>query len=298
MNESQLQTFLTVAEYKSYSKAASALNVTQPTITSRIKALEDIMQCELFKRIGHEIFLTEEGNMLIDYANKILIYITHSKEITNMVKAPSIKVGFSPGYDYSFIIELLKTIKSIGEIDIKVIEGYDSVSLNEKVLSGEMDLAFTREVLSNSREVVSEYLFDNNLVLALPANHTLCSKQSLSIEDLNRETIISFKRNSALWQLIDKELIGANNLTRIEVENNEMLLRAVANDIGIGIIPELGADSRYDADIKIREISNIYNIQNSVYVQYRKNSRIESLAKKLIYTIIQHKYSEAYTEKN
>lgn len=296
MNESQLQTFLTVAEYKSYSKAAVVLNVTQPTITSRIKSLEDIMECELFERVGHEISLTKEGNMLTDYANKILIYITHSKEITNMVKAPVIKVGFSPGYDYSFIIELLKTIKSMGDIDIKVIEGHDSVSLNEKILSGEMDLVFTREVLTNSRDVVSEYLFDNNLVLVLPVNHELCSKESLSIEDLNGETIISFRRNSALWQLIDKELIGANNLTRIEVENNEMLLKAVSNNIGIGVIPELGFDVNYESKIEIREISNIYNIQNRVYVQYRKTAQMQDLAKKIIYSIINHKYSESSTE--
>ncbi|UJL45592.1 LysR family transcriptional regulator [Virgibacillus sp. NKC19-16] len=294
MNESQLQTFLTVAKYKSYSKAAVVLNVTQPTITSRIKALEDILQCELFTRIGHEIFLTKEGNMFIDYANNILIYITHSKEITNMVKDPVVKVGFSPGYAYSFIIELLKTIKSIGEIDIQVIEGHDSVSLNEGVLSGEIDLVFTREVLVNNHDVMSEYLFDNNLVLVLPTNHHLCSKQSLNIEDLNTETIISYRRNSALWKEIDKELIAARNVTRIDVDNNEMLLKAVANEIGIGIIPELGIDTRYETEVEIREISNIYNIPNKVYVQYRKSSQIRNLAKKIIYSIIHHKYAEAY----
>ncbi|MCD2137338.1 LysR family transcriptional regulator [Salinicoccus halitifaciens] len=296
MNEIQLQTFLTIVEHKSYSKAAAVLNVTQPTITSRIKALEDIMQCELFKRVGHEIFLTNEGNMLTEYANKILIYIKHSKEIPNILKSPVIKVGFSPGYDYSFIIELLKTVKSIGGMDIRVTEGHDSVSLNESILSGEMDIVFTREVLADSREVVSEYLFENNLILVLPANHHLCSRQSISVEDLNNETIISFRRNSVLWQLIDKELIGANNLTRIDVENNEMLLKAVANDIGIGIIPELGIDKRHEPGIEVREISNLYNLQNSVYVQYRKNPQMEKVAKKIIYSIIQHKYSVAHAE--
>lgn len=294
MNESQLQTFLTVSKYKSYSKAAVVLNVTQPTITSRIKALEDILQCELFTRIGHEIFLTKEGNMFIDYANNILIYITHSKEITNMVKDPVVKVGFSPGYAYSFIIELLKTIQSIGDIDIQVIEGHDSVSLNERVLSGEIDLVFTRDVLSNNHDVISEYLFENNLVLVLPTNHHLCNKQSLHIEDLNDETIISYKRNSALWKTIDEQLIAAKNVTRIDVDNNEMLLKAVANKIGIGIIPELGIDTRYETEVEIREISNIYNIPNKVYVQYRKSSQIRNLAKKIIYSIIHHKYSEVY----
>ncbi|MBM7553293.1 LysR family transcriptional regulator [Thalassobacillus pellis] len=293
MNECQLHTFLTIVKYRSYSKAAEVLNVTQPTVTSRIKALEEILQCQLFERIGHEIFLTKEANLFIEYAKNILLYINHSKEIPNMVKEPIIKVGFSPGYSHSFIVELLKTIKSLGDIDVQVIEGYDSVSLNERALSGEVDLIFTRNALSNNPDIISEYLFDNNLVVVLPKHHQLCQKQALHVEDLNGETIISYKRNSTLWRLIDKHLIGAQNITRMDVDNNEMLLNAVANEIGIGIIPKLGIDRRYEAEVEIREIDEIYNIPNEVYVQFRNNSRIESLAKKIIYSIINHKYTEA-----
>ncbi|AXI08123.1 LysR family transcriptional regulator [Oceanobacillus sp. 143] len=291
MNESQLETFLTVSEYKSYSKAADALNVTQPTVTSRIKSLEDILKCELFTRTGHEISLTEEGIIFTEYAKNILININHSKEIKNMVKAPVIKVGFSPGYSYSFIIELLKAVKSIGNIDVQIADGYDSVSLNEKVLLGEVDLVFTRDMLPNSPYITSEYLFDNNLVVVLPIDHQLCKKQPLTIEDLNGETILSYKRNSELWKSIDHKLISAHDITRIEVENNEMLLNAVANELGIGIIPELGIDKKYKSSIVIKKIKTLTNIQNKVYVQYRINSQIEKLAKKIIYSVINHKYS-------
>ncbi|WP_067726818.1 LysR family transcriptional regulator [Oceanobacillus damuensis] len=290
MNESQLQTFLTVVKYKSYSKAAAALHVTQPTVTSRIKALEDILQCELFERIGHEIFLTKEGNMLVEYAKNILIYIKHSKEIPNLVKDPVIKVGFSPGYAYSFIVEVLKTIKEIGDIDIQILEGYDSVDLNERALSGEVDLIFTRNVLSNNQDIVSEYLFDNHIVLVLPKNHHLNQKKPIHLEDLHGQTVISYRRNSALWRLIDQQLMGVQNITRIDVENNEMLVQAAQNDIGIGITPELGIDKRYNDEVEIRKITEIYNIPNQVYVQYRKSSQIRDLAKKITYSIISHKY--------
>ena len=66
MNESQLETFLTVAEYKSFSKAADILGVTQPTVTSRIKTLENILEYDLFTRDGHEITLTKEGVVLLN----------------------------------------------------------------------------------------------------------------------------------------------------------------------------------------------------------------------------------------
>ncbi|WP_085993005.1 LysR family transcriptional regulator [Oceanobacillus senegalensis] len=301
MNENQLETFLTIAKFKSYSKAAVILNVTQPTITSRIKALEEILNCELFTRIGHDILLTKEGNMFMDYAKNILMYMQQSKEISNMLKDPLIKVGFSPGYASSFIVELLKTIKSIGGIDIQVVEGFDSDHLNERCLAGEIDLIFTREVTSNQHDIVSEYLFDNNLVTVLPNNHHLCKEEILTLEDLNEETIISFRRQSQLWKQIDQRLLKVNKITRIDVENNEMLLQAVAGEIGIGILPELGIDKSYCSKIEIRKITEISNIPNKVYVQYRKTSQVKDVVKKVIYSIIDHKYNgngSPYTEAN
>lgn len=291
MNENQLESFLTIAKYKSYSKAAVALNVTQPTITSRIKALEDILGCKLFTRIGHDIFLTEEGNMFKEYAKNISLYINQSKEITNMLKDPIIKVGFSPGYSYSFIVELLKMIKSIGGIDIQVIEGYDSISLNKRALAGEVDLIFTREALPNSHDIISEYLFDSKPVVIIPKDHHLNEKQDLCLKDLNDETIISFKRDTLFWNLIDQQLIDVKNITRIDVDNNEMLIQAVVSEIGIGIAPELGIDEKYKSEITTHKIREIHNIPNKVIVQYRKSSQISSLAKKIIYSVINYKYS-------
>ncbi|KPH78184.1 MULTISPECIES: LysR family transcriptional regulator [Bacillaceae] len=294
MNESQLETFLTIAKYKSYSKAAVALGVTQPTITSRIKALEEILQCPLFTRIGHEIFLTKEGNIFVDYAKSILTYIENSKGIHRLVKDPIIKVGFSPGYTYSFIVELLKSIKAIGNIDIQIIEGYDSIDLNKRCLAGELDLVFTRENLGSHHDIISEYLFDNPLVAVLPKEHELCQKSEILLEDLYEKTIISFRRGSSLWKLIDQQLIRTKNLTRVDVENNEMLLQAVENKLGIGIVPELGINKLIHSEkIETRNIEHISQIPNKVYVQYRKTSQIEQLAKKIVYTIINNKYTGA-----
>ena len=291
MNESHLETFLAVSKYKSFSKAAEALNVTQPTVTSRIKSLEEILQYTLFIRVGHEISLTEEGIFFTDYAEKILNDMKDAKEIKNLIKAPVIKVGFSPGYSYSFIVELLKAVKSLGNINVQIVDGYDSVNLNERLLVGEIDLIFTRDILTESANINSEYLFDNHLVVVLPTAHPLSQNESVSIEDLCSETILSYKRDSVLWKSIDNILIRAQDITRIDVENNEMLLNAVANELGIGIIPKLGIDDKYQSEIIIKRISEFDAIPNKVYVHYRKKSQIEKLAKKIIYAVINHKYS-------
>ncbi len=82
MDNSQLETFLAVIEYQNYSKAAESLNVTQPTVTARIKNLEDELNCKLFKREGKYVVLSNEGRVFVEYATSILTYMNHSKEAT------------------------------------------------------------------------------------------------------------------------------------------------------------------------------------------------------------------------
>ena len=60
---------------------------------------------------------------------------------------------------------------------ITIIEGEDSVKLNEQILSGEFDLVFTRNVLSHKPELVSEYLFENKIIAVVGKEHPLAKKE-------------------------------------------------------------------------------------------------------------------------
>lgn len=288
MDQTQLETFMEIVKHKSYSKAANILNVTQPTVTARIKNLENELVCQLFKRVGRDIILSKEGITFLEYATSILTYMNHSKEVTRSSQYPNIRVGFSPGYSYSFIIELLSSIISIENLGITIIEGYDSVSLNEQILAGEFDLVFTRNVLSHKPEIISEYLFDNKIILVFGEAHPLAKQEVITLDDLQGETIISYHRNTSLWTEIEQQLIGIPDIKRIEVGNNEMLKKVVESGLGIGITPLLGIDKKIDSQLIVKDIQEIGNIPNKVYVQYRKNSLIAEPVKKIIYSIINY----------
>lgn len=293
MDQTQLETFLAIAEHKSYSKAAVLLNVTQPTVTARIKNLENELLCQLFKRVGRDIILSQEGNVFFEYATSILTYMNHSKEVTNSSNSPNIRVGFSPGYSYSFIIELLTAIVPIDNLGIRIIEGENSNTLNKQILSGEIDLVFTRNILSHKPEVISEYLFENKLVVVLGKTHPLAEKEEITLDDLENETLISYQRNSTLWTEIEQQLIGIPNIKRIEVDNNEMLKKIVESGLGIGITPSLGVDRVNESALIVKHIKEITNIPNDVYVQYRKNSIIAKPIKQIIYSIIKHEMEKS-----
>ena len=288
MDQIQLETFLAIAKHNSYSKAAEILNVTQPTVTARIKNLEEELVCQLFKRVGRQIVLSDEGHIFLEYATSILTYIQHSKEVTKSAKNPSVKIGFSPGYSYSFITEIVKSIIDIENLGITIIEGEDSIKLNEQILAGELDLVFTRNVLSHKPELISEYLFENNIIAVVGKNHPLARIGDLTLDDLQGETIIGYRRNTKLWAEIEQRLIGIPDVKRIEVDNNEMLKKIVESGIGIGITPSLAIDEKQDTTLIVKKVKEIYNIPNKVYVQYRKNSVIAQPIKKIIYSMINH----------
>jgi DNA-binding transcriptional LysR family regulator len=288
MDTSQLETFLAIIEHKNYSKAAEFLNVTQPTVTARIKNLENELNCKLFDREGKNVVLSTEGKVFVEYATSILTYMKHSKEAANSSKFPSIKIGITPGFSYSFITNLIRSIISIDNLSINIIEGENSVRLNEQILSGELDMVFTRNAVSHNPNIISEFLFDDKIILVCGKNHRLAKKDKLTLDDLEGETLIWFRRNTPLLVPVDKQLIGVPNIKHIEVGNNEMLKKVVGSDLGIGVTLSIGVDEVDKDKLIVKDIEELDTIPSKVYVQSRKQLLTDTPIKRIIYSIINH----------
>lgn len=286
MDTSQLETFLAIIEYKNYSKAAEFLNVTQPTVTARIKNLENELNCKLFDREGKNVTLSTEGKVFVEYATGILTYMKHSKEAATASKFPSIKIGIAPGFSYSLITKLIRSIISIDHLSITIIEGENSVRLNEQILSGELDLVFTRNAVSHNPNIVSEFLLDDKIILVCGKNHRLAKKDKLTLNDLQDETLIWFLRNTPLLLPVDKQMIGISNIKHIEVGNNEMLKEVVGSGLGIGVTLLLGVDEEDKNKIVIKDIEELDTIPNKVYVQSKRQLLADKPIKQIMYSIM------------
>ncbi len=292
MDTVQLETFFSVIEHKNFSKAAEALNCSQPTVSARIKNLESELDCKLFEKDGKNVTLTEEGKIFIEYAKTILSNINRSKEATKHSKFHPIKIGFSPGFSYSFITELVSSILSIENIEVSIYEGKDSLYLNDQIVSGTYDMVITRNFHTSKPEIISEFLFDDKLVLICANNHWLADKEIILPEDLEGETLICYQRHTPIWEEIEQQLAGVPNIKRIEVGNNEMVKAVVSSGVGVGITASLGINEIDKLKLVTKKIKQIEEIPNQVYVQYRKNSRIEPTIKKIIYSIISHEIKQ------
>jgi LysR family transcriptional regulator, regulator of the ytmI operon len=292
MDTVQLETFFSVIEHKNFSRAAEALHVSQPTASARIKNLEYELGCKLFDKDGKNLTLSKEGKIFVDYAKTIIVNMQHSKEATRHSKYHQIKVGFTPSFSYSFFSELIISILSIENIEVSIYEGKDSLELNQQIVSGKIDLAFTRNSHIHKPNIVSEFLFEDQLNLICGINHRLADKEVISPEDLAGETLICYMRHTPIWAEIEEQLIGVSDIKRIEVGNNEMVKSIVGSGVGVGITASLGINNFDEKKIVRKRIKNIEDIPNNIYVQYKKDSLIEQPIKKIIYSVINHEISQ------
>ncbi|MCQ6276314.1 LysR family transcriptional regulator [Bacillus sp. V3B] len=288
MDTIQLETFFTVIKHKNYTKAAEILHVSQPTVSSRIKNLENELDCILFEKDGKNLVLSKEGITFEEYASSILANMIHSKEATRSSKYQKLKIGFSPGFSYSFITEVITSILSIDNLEVSIFEGKDSMRLTEQIESGELDLVFTRNFVSHKPNIISEHLFDDQLVLICGENHRLADCETITPNDLQGETLICYQRHTPLWTEVEQQLTGIRDIKRIEMGNNEMVKSVVESGIGVGITASLGIDNLKVNNLLVKNIEKINKIPNKIFVQYKENTLIEQHIKRIIYSIINH----------
>ncbi|MEM5528253.1 LysR family transcriptional regulator [Gammaproteobacteria bacterium AS21] len=159
------KTFLAICQSKTFSGAAIELNVTQTTVTARIKALERELQCALFVRNKSGAALTKHGEQFTSYAMQI-VQTWHAAK-RDLPLPDSSKTSLAIGVDLTlwnpiaakWVIELNKANPQQA---LKV-EVSDSKQLCEQVRSGRLDVALVHQVEYSSKMIV-EHLLDEKLI--------------------------------------------------------------------------------------------------------------------------------------
>jgi DNA-binding transcriptional LysR family regulator len=160
LNLEHLRTFLTVVRFGGISRAAEALHLTQPAVTTRIRNLEQVLSGPLFEREGAVLRLTKRGERLLSYARK---FEQLSEMVTRDVIDPEglerhLRIGVSETIAQSWLPDLIARLhRRYSKLEIEFNVDI-SLNLREGLLAREIDLA----VLLGP---ISEYSIDN---IALP----------------------------------------------------------------------------------------------------------------------------------
>lgn len=270
MDDEQLLTFITVYELNNYSRTADHLNLTQPAVTARIQKLEIELGCKLFYRDGKKILLTQEGKALLPFARKILSYIKEARQTIELLKTPTITIGLSPAISVSLVLDALTLLREKEEQSFDMLEAADSVEVSKMVESGLVDIGLVRDVIPFTN-LESKKIFHEKLFFIVGKGHSLAAKSEIKKDDLMSQTMICYRRESALWRKIDEKLVGVKDLKRIEVGGFEMLLSMVKNNWGFCIVPELILAKNTKNDVCIIPFPDFEDLTYNITGVYKKD---------------------------
>jgi DNA-binding transcriptional LysR family regulator len=260
MTITQLECFLAIARVRHFRRAADNLGKTQPALSVQIQRLEADLGISLFERSGRQLRLTSAGEILIPYAERILVDVEESRIKMDEVKGGSsgvVRIGVLPTVAAHFLPPVLGLFKT-GSAGVTVILREESRTplLIPLVQSGEIDLFIgLRPLLSAGLK--STELLTEELCVAVSRKHALARKKSVSLSRLKKEKFILYKgpiHSTRELALQFCRNAGFEPEIAFESEQAETIQNLVAANLGVTILPHMVVEHRTATDLVMLRI--------------------------------------------
>jgi DNA-binding transcriptional LysR family regulator len=243
MDLRRLDVFCKVYELKSFSRAAEASLLSQPTVSEHIRYLEDRLEVRLFDRLGREVAPTRAGELLYGYARRILSLTqeaSRSLELYRGKVSGSIALGGSTIPGQYILPILIGSFKRRYEgIRIKLVIA-DTREVADMVLDGSLEIGVVGARIKNSKLVFDE-LFDDELVLAVPTDHPWAARPAIRLEELSEVPFImrepgSGTRMATLSRLEDAGFDPESLQVMAEMGSTDAVRQAIKSGVGVSIL--------------------------------------------------------------
>lgn len=214
--------FKTVAEQKSFTRAAEILHIAQPAISMTIKKLEEQLDLTLFLRADRKISLTDEGKRLYLHAQRILQStddaLLEMQEIKGLLKG-EVRVGIpSMLGSYYFPPILMAFRHRHPELNLRVIDG-GAGKLQSLLEKGDLDLAVIVDQISSEGLESTTFLREQMMVIC-PKEHSFANRKTVSPKELFTEELVMFNSGFFHRNVIDRLSAETGIDPRISFETN------------------------------------------------------------------------------
>ena len=256
MNLKQLEAFARVAEAKSFSEAAKILYLTQPTVSAHVASLEKELGVCLLMRSTKEVSLTEEGEILYDYAMQMLELEQQIRERFGSRKKEGavLRIAASTIPSQYLLPEIMVRFRErYPGVRLRVMET-DSAGAVEQILSRRADIGFAGTVLEEKQCIYIPF-YQDELVVIIPgeglegpesAAETAAWIRRMPVI-LREEGSGTRKEAQRLLRQMGIELSELNIVASIQ--NQETIKRSVRNGMGISILSRLAAEDEIGSGV-------------------------------------------------
>lgn len=244
----KLETFIRAAECLSFSEAARQLNLTQPTVSYHVKALEQELNVTLFERSGSRLMLTEAGRQLLPWAHKLIRQSIELQEMMTSLQdkiVGHLRIACSTTSGKYILPQLAARFHNRYPWVQVTILSCTQEHIVPRLLEEDANLGvLSREAFEISLE--SQEFFTDHIIFIVPADHPWTKKNLIEPADLVGAPLIireptSGTRRVTLTELGKHDIHLEDLNIFLEVGNAEAIVETVAAGFGVSFVSRLAA---------------------------------------------------------
>lgn len=297
MEIGRLEAFVQVATLLSFSKAAKALYLTQPTVTARIQGLERELGEPLFERMGRTIRLTDAGESFLPHAQRALQAVKEGQDAIDTlrnVERGTLSIGTAPTIGTYVLPEILQRFaKEFPGVEVSIRTGR-SEEVMSMVLTDEVQIGFERLITHPEIETVG--LYEDEIFLMASSSHPFAKRRDVPLSDVARDSVIFFDEGSSYHALsigVFRDTGVAPRHT-LDVDNLEMAKHLVIRGLGLAFLPRVAVERELDEGTVVQvSIADADPVSRQIAVIYRRQ-RLPSRAMLALLDMLKEIYQFEY----
>ncbi|MFK7955233.1 MAG: LysR substrate-binding domain-containing protein [Lysobacterales bacterium] len=243
MNIRDLNYLVALADLRHFGHAAEACFVSQPTLSTQIKKLEEELGVQLIERAPRQVMLTEVGAEVVERARLVLRDVEQIREVARRATEPQsgvLRLGIFPTLGPYLLPHVIPQIhQKYPGLELLLVEEKSEVLMSQ-LRDGRLDAAILAQPVE-ADQLQCRQLFEEPFVLALPQGHPLDSKGALTIDSLKDHTVLLLEDGHCLRdQALEVcKLAAANEKPGFRATSLETLRQMVAANVGLTLLPML-----------------------------------------------------------
>jgi LysR family hydrogen peroxide-inducible transcriptional activator len=258
LNLRDLRYLVAVAEHRHFGRAAEACFVSQPTLSTQLKKLEETLGVVLFERSNRRVMLTPQGEQVVQQTQRILVELNALTALSEQLRDPmggDLRIGIIPTIAPYLLPKVLAPLReAFPNLKIQLTEG-QTANITRMLKHGDLDA--TLLALPLGEENVEEVaLLDEDFVFAVPANHPKAQLTEVDPSDLEGEEVLLLEdghcfRDQALEVCQAHRGIESKSYSATSLET---LRQLVAAGVGVTLIPQLAVPNEFKPSDGLRYI--------------------------------------------
>jgi len=244
-----LRYLVAVADTRHFGRAAERCFVSQPTLSTQLKKLEDYLGVQLIERQPKRVALTAAGEEIVARARRIL---EASDEVVTLARAHrdplagALRIALLPTIGPYLLPRVAREIrKALPRLDLRLYE-YPTAAMLARLRAGEIDLGILALPVDLDGLEALE-LYDEPFMVAVPATHPLAKRSTIRVQDLADETLLLLEDGHCLRDqaLAVCSQVGMHEKQDFRATSLETLRQMVATGAGVTLLPELATHGAY-----------------------------------------------------